>query len=94
MASPYRIYIIGRLLHFSAAFDAEAARIRARGWDVANPVHDYSSTTSTDRFIADIAAMVLADEVRVLKCGALNPRAVIERGIAAKVGLPIRQAAG
>ena len=90
-----RIYISGPMtglpqLNFPA-FNAEAARLRAMGFDAVNPVDINPDTTATwhECMRRDIAALVTCDTIALLPGWEHSNGANLELHLASRVGLTI-----
>lgn len=90
-----RIYISGPMTglpNFNApAFNKEAARLKAMGFDVVNPVDINPDTTATwhECMRRDIAALVTCDTIALLPGWEHSNGANLELHIASRVGMHI-----
>jgi hypothetical protein len=94
-----RVYVSGPMSgypgHNFAMFNAEAARLRALGYEVVNPVdvNPDPGKPWEDCLRADLAAMLGCDTIAMLP-GHLNSRgATLELSVARSLGFKIRYAA-
>jgi hypothetical protein len=94
-----RIYIAGPMTGYSdfnfPAFHAEAARLRALGYEVVNPAEINADTTAAwaDCLKADIAQLVTCDGIALLPGWERSRGASLEHHIAKTLGMRIHVAA-
>lgn len=93
-----RIYVAGPMtglpdLNFPA-FNAEAARLRAAGWEVLNPAEINPDHTMAwaECMRRDIAVLVTCDAVQLLPNWRASRGATLEHHVARELGLEILQA--
>jgi len=93
-----RVYISGKMtgvpdLNFPL-FNAEAARLRALGYDVVNPVELCPDPAATwhDCLKADIKALLDCDSIVMLEGWENSQGAHLELHIAHRVGIKVRMA--
>jgi hypothetical protein len=91
------IYIAGPMsglpdLNFPA-FHAEAARLRAQGWEVVNPaeINPDKHLSWRECMMTDIAALVFCDAVQLLPGWQNSRGATLEHHIAERLGLAIHK---
>ena len=90
-----RVYISGAMsglpLLNHPAFNAEAARLRALGFDVVNPAELCPDPGSSWAVClrADIAALVTCDGLALLPGGEQSRGVALERHIAEALGMPV-----
>jgi hypothetical protein len=93
-----RVYISGPMTglpeHNFPAFNAEAARLRAMGYEVANPAENPLCDSWQQYMRQDIAQLVGCDWMLMLPGWQRSKGAGIEHRLALDLGLPVFYAAG